>query len=714
MEIKNISQNLVVIAGVKIYPGNIVTEADFSDDFVFDDYSSEIQQYIDDNVITITLNGNEIDDVNDISDVFANSGNSGNSGNLKVLKDFYYNYKTIHMDYNQEIIIPFQGFLKTLNVYCASGDIEVQIVEPLMNKIEINEASNYEIDADYKLQNPKIKIISKMSSSVEIYMDGIFQDDTKTKEQYLREIYSDSTFPSTSIIDTNKLQFKANFKKIIQNNIVRDIVNNAVGKIYYRTSLINFNKFEDGAFVSFNNAIPFYRDTPFTFNIWFKSYEDTTDLQYIYNRDNFLDIYIKSNKIYARLLNCTYTIGEISKNQFYMFSVSYENSRINFYINDENVLTVNRYLKFCSSHRWDNFGGHSSAYTMRSGEIGEVNFWSYSLSKGLIRYLYSNNNPDFQFKQDLVSGCVINTYTNTSSLSLDTVYNAEIINKEVARVDNLISSTVSSTSSYNVDDNLLKIVRGFIRFKNDDQYRFSANEDKSVIFLIDGKTVLENETQNTSYIEEGYYPFVVYSTGKFNITVKTKDTSAVNIDVYKNDETNGIFMNLDNRTGTVTFDDKVQDLHFHDSNFTKVTSLPSDFFSQKFTFSLDITSNTEYADIFSQGTFWDEYIRLYMDDRKLVLTFNDIVIRSNRITLNQKVHVDIVANGVKIFLYIDGILYQSKQFYSNKINSKPMYFGVGAEENITNWLVGDFTLKNVKINKHVLSEDQIVHNYQNS
>jgi len=702
MQIRNISQEIIIIAGVKIYPGITITEADMSDDFRFEDYRDEFQLRIDAGELEFVIDGNVVTSVDNIAPAFED--NTQTIMQETKADDFYYNYKTVTLNANEEVLVPFQGYLKTLNVFCIIGNIDVQIVEPLMNNINIQETNNYEIDTDYKLKNPVIKIKSNGISEVMIYLDGTFEHPNKTKEQYLKEIYSGSKFPKTEFISNNKLEFKTNFKKVIVTDYFKDIVKNKQGRIYNGTSLKTLNKFEDGAYVKFTNCLPFKTDMDFTFNIWVKLLDSVSTRQYIVYKSSLFMIYIENNKIVFYIDAVKKIIGNIEVNKWFMLTATYHNNNTYFYINSELVQQYYRRHTF-GSYQGEYYGGRGSSYTLRSAEIGEVNFWNYHLSSGKVSYLYTNNNPELQFNNLLTNLAHTNTY-NVGSLELDSVYNAEIIAKENSNSD-LILNTYDITVANNQNiGNFFSLTKGFVKIPADGFYDFKGIFSNKLIFEINSKTILVNEETSRYYIEEGVFEFKIYSVGNFEILMNN-----LPLKLYQTAEGNILF-NLDTRTtntDSITFDNNVQDLRFRNSNFTKISNLPAKFFDKVFTFSLDIEVLGNYADIFSQGMFWDEYIRLYVDENYLVFKFNyqDIWVKLEK----QKNRVDIVSDGSKVMLYIDGNLKGSTDFWSNNINTQPLYFGIGAQETITNWLVGDFNLSNVRFYNDLQSPTQILNRY---
>ena len=711
MKIKNISQALVVIAGVKIYPDNTVTEDDFGSDFDYEYYRSDFEEALDDNSI-IFLNTEEqiITDITEIDEVF-DVQDPSNLTPSQNAEDFYYNFKTVSLEYGDAFTMSFQGYLKTFDIFSESGTVEAQIIQPKMNTITVTETNNYVIDTDYKLLNPVVKIKALTACTVRIYLDGIFKHDTKTKEQYLSEIYSDNYFPNDTPINNNELAFKCNFQKNMTNDTFRDVIGNNIGRTYNNATLKNFNKFEDGAYVRFEPVINIQTDEEFTFNMWFKLFENTTVKQYLFYKKDELEIYIYNNYLYVRIDKITIKITPVKKDSQYMFTTTYSGAVTNFYMNNKLVHVYNKRWTFSNNNDKMYFGRSSSGYSLRSAEIGEVNYYKYHLSQGMVRNLYLNNHPDVLINHDLVPGSTGIHYTNTSSLSIDSSYNAEIIKKEVARVDNIVQSDTVNTLSCTTIDNTIKIIQGWVHIPADAKYTFNATFGNEVFFSIDNKSIILNQAVSTYYIEEGYYQFECVANDVFHITYAEKGQTQKELDILMESDNIEYTFNLDDRESKsgIVFDSNVMDLNFIDDVYTSFP-VPTAFFEESFTFTMDIELEDGYAQIFNQGALWDEYFSIYASENKIYIRYQNAIF-STSILGDGYNRLDITANGNNIFIYLNGILQEQGDYWTGVKNTRPIFFGMSDGYNKT-WISGNFNLKNVKYWTKYSTPNQIINSYK--
>jgi len=713
MKIKNISDKLIVLAGVKIESGQSISVTSLGSDFVYDDYKSEIEHYIDDNVIEfLDTNGKIITDTNVIQEELKSLSTDmplidNSDATIIMNPDFYYNYKEIELNQKDSIQIQFIGYMKSLNAFAKSGNINVQIIEPLMNKIYVSESDNYEIDSDYKLFNPIINITGLTSASVVLYMDGIFKHPTKTKNQYLKEIYSDTRFPSADLSNKGQIEFKCNFKRTITNNIFKDIIGNIPGQTFNNKTLLNFNKFEDGAYVKFNEGCRLIAGKSFTLNIWFKSFESLDSTQYLVYKKYFFEMFTHKGKMNIKILWKTIELPDILElNTYYMFTVTYDSfsNTLYYYVNDTFIGKVAYDAKFYTFSQPLYFGNKGNSLPLRSAEIGEFNYYSHHFSAGMVEYMYLNNNPDHQF-QSFSKNCYVSEYTCDSNLDMDDTYSSNIIKKEYAKQENLVNTTKGTLNNTSTKGNLV-VLSGYIYFPKDCKYTFDATFDTSnkLIFTVDGKDVLINENTRTYYIEEGYYVFECTSFGDFHITYGEVGTEQVEIPVYNNDNEVAI-LDLDNETGG-TFTG-VSDLNYNGGQYTEVKDFSPEFFGTTFTITLDLKRMDDEAEIIGQGPLYNEYLCLLLQNKKLVLIYRNVYIETK--TINKEYNnIQITANGSKVFLYLNGTLVESAKFGDFPKNKTPLYFGRSGEGKSRDWLVGDFYLKNVKMLDTYSSPAQII------
>ena len=721
MKVQNISGELIILAGVKLQPQEICSVNDFDGRFFIPMFKEEFIVGLDNHTLQFLNEIGEI--ITDVNEILSYSENPIQSNSITLNpgnEDFYYNYKSFDMEYNDVKNFKFEGFLKTLDIFSKTGDIEVQIIEPKMNKIQVQETSNYTVDCDYKLKDPTIRITCKRKSEVALYMDGSYYNTTKTKEQYLNEIYSDSEFPETSVINNNDLAFKVNFKKPMKSSTFVDSIGNYLGETFNGATLLNFNKFEDGSYVKFNDINKFSGN--FTFNLWFNMISDISSKQTFYSKEGTLDITLDSSVLNITLGDKLVQLNGIKSDNWSMLTITKNEDWYSFYLNDQLIKTLNLDVNFSTKFTYVYFGcKYPNIQSIRSGELGECLIYNYHFSNGMVKYLYMNNHPKFQIQTNLIKGCYLSRYFNSSSLIPETSSDFSIIEKENTRVSKLITTEVTQEIKSSNNPGELSIFTGKIYIPSDNKYTFNYSGGNGSILLIDDKAVLINEGSNTIYMEEGYYrfKFTVVGNGNFELVYGIKGNTLTKVDVFIEDfdDTEGddysILFDLDNRQTSygLEFSD-FTDLKFKEEDYITVSNIPESFNNSIFNIAFNLNFKEKYAVIFGQGLPQEPNFGLRVNNGKLVLNYQGTTLTSNTLMVNKMYHIQITSNGTNIYLYIDSVLVNSSVINKiSRLNStNPLYFGRVGVDYMAAW-GGEFEINNFKWYLKYFTEDEIINNF---
>lgn len=724
MKIKNISTKVLLIGGVLINPNQIVSDSDFGTGFSYSDYESEfINAYNKGQIIFLDVNNKEITNMNTILDIINSTSNSSDSGDgdssvnsIAINKEnFYYDYKTINMKYNEIKDIKFVGYLKTLDFIVDKGLIDVQCINPLMNKIEIFESNHYSFDSDYKLKDPTIRLTAKTDGTAKIYLDGIFYSTTKTKDQYLNEIYSYDYFPNAPILPENKLVFKTNFFKLLKYSYFLDTIGNKQGQIFNGSTLRNFNKFEDGSYVKFSNMLDF-KDNNFTFCLWFNLEKDYENKQYLFYDHYNLECYVQNNAIRLRI-GTHYlpliALKDSNIGNWALISISKNNNIYNIYINSELVQTIDYNVNFRNSGKM--YFGSSGNYGIRSGYLGECLIYNYHLSKGMIKYIYANNCPTLQVQTNLIPGSVKNIFSYNSSLAFNSAYEFSIVEKENAKTQNLILSTNESTMKGNCSK--LTVITGKIHIPQDNKYTFSMKTDAKYAFIIDNKDVLVNDS-NTIYIEEGYYNFKLTLIGEstYELITSSNSSTPIQIPLIEDIDNNTIkpvlLIDADKSIGDgMTFNNIVNK---YVKSIGKIINLPKTL-SNIFTCTVNFKVYEDNALIFQIGKdIWNPTIGLKLSDGTLECDFHWSTMTAG-VTKTKWHNVILTSNGSTLFGYLDG---QSMgqvdvDVHSLETNS-PLYFNAFCDGTQPEWAIGNFDINNFKWYTKYSNESDVLSLYNAS
>jgi len=717
MKIRNLTQEMIIIGSTQVPALSTMDFSnDFSSDFNFMQYKDEFISAFNESKIIFLDNGIQITDISQVLSYFGSS-EVNNAKPETNTEDFYYNFKVFDMDYQETKDIQFEGFVKTIDIFTKSGEINMQIVKPLMNKIKIPETSNYSIDCDYKLKDPVIRLTCIKKAQVSLYMDGTYYNKTKTKDQYLSEIYSDTLFPESSIIADNSLVFKTNFKKLMKSEFFIDSIGGFVGSTFNNANLLNFNKFEDGSYVKFPDILKFEND--FTFNIWFKL-EDNLQLQTIYCKDGYLEVNVESGILTTKIANNSIKLTSIKSNSWYMLTIARSSNNLSFYLNDELITSTAINCTFPVEPKYVYFGCKSPALNcIRSGEIGECSLYNYHFSSGLVKYLYMNNHPLFQVQTNLLPGCYVSTYKNESSIEPSTAYDFTMIEKENVRVSKLKSSSITDKISIIPGENEITVFTGKIFIQEDDKYQFIATGDNFVAY-IDNKPIMVN-SNTTIYLEEGYYKFKCTVTGSKPFSLKyVNKSNTLEVPLFIEDS-NDNESSIDESTVLFSLNDVKSNygITFEDNGplyngiYSTLSNIPENINSPVYTISFNYKAQEKDATIFGQGLTWEPNFELRLKDQKFIFTNQGASLITPSINLFEDYNIQITSTGSVIYFYINGALKAQKatNFVTKLKSTDNLYIGRLADGYKGYWMDGNFEIRDFKWYLKYFTEDEVINSY---
>jgi len=756
MIVKNISDKKVLIMGIEIQVGQELPIDEFGTETERAPY---IQEFID------AINNKEILLLDDNGDIITTDNitptnlqniisPSNNSMYIPNNDTFYYNYKTISIEVGQIIEIEFKGYLKTSQITVVQGEIDAQFISPRMNKINIIELNSYSIDSDFKLKDPVVRLTGIKNSEVNLYLDGSFSDSTKTRQQYLDEIYSENTFPQASGVDIRELFFKVNFLRVVKDNKFIDDINGYVGNIFNGATLLNFNKFEDGAYVNFGNILN-TTNTPFTFSIFFNFGNDITKKQYIFYKHRYYYSYVQNNVLYLYLNGKRRLICNLCPDKWYMLTITYDTNLFYIYLNDKCMLTDVFSNHFSTNVSNLYFGSRNSGHEyMRDGKIGEVSFYTYHMSKGMVDYLYNTNNPNLQFQTNLIPGIMVNEYDCSSKINYvpKDSYDFNIFEKECNNIDHLLFSEILDTldSSLSTDDSTttykLTVGKGKVYIPKDGKYvlKFIGNAHFEVLF--NEKTIISNyststENVETAWLEEGYYniKFRTVSTNNNSYKLLYKEKSETDFYPMKfmiedtDDKSNTdptVYISLkDHKYFSLTDQDIQSNAELETFNnidvfkyeYNKFTSITVDerIYNTQFSVSFWVYFIDDRCVIFSQGRGkWGAQIQARYQNKKMIVSFQGTEkTSSTRLERNEWNKIDIIANNDSIYLYINA---KKESGFNIPINdsswyhsTKPFYINRLPTNKVEPSYEGSFRLDNFNYYLKTLSKEEIENKYHN-
>jgi hypothetical protein len=419
------------------------------------------------------------------------------------IDEFYYNSMEFTLKPGQYREFTFVGYLSELSCN-VEGDAELQIIDPLMNPVHLNDIERFTFNANYRIYSPTIRVTANKLSSIELYMDGIYFDKTGTKSriQYLNEIYNDDGLPNAEppVEKRILMNFNPSSNSFIGSNAIIDLVSGLYGIVYNSTTtFIDDRKFTRSTYINLGETLALNNQEPFTLSLWFNPISSYTNGQYsqiLYKKD-VVDIYINNNKLRVALgkNKVLFEYGNVFYDTWYNVTITYNevNSLTVVYINglpigsstDVGYSARNTDLLINYSDRYRKLG--------IDGYYGSLQLFNYHFSNGLVMSHVSDSNPSTKKKTNLVPGIRVNSYDTTrrGTRTPTDNYLFQILEKEYATSEYLINSEILSAVDYSLSTTpyetaMLTIIDGYIDIPETDYYIFQYEfNDAGQIFIDD-------------------------------------------------------------------------------------------------------------------------------------------------------------------------------------------------------------------------------------
>lgn len=715
MFIRNLKDTDVLVIGVSIAPDELMPIQDLGTKSQLVRGADEILQYIENGDIQLEyadgdvenshskivsiLNSNfSIVEINNEVDIDSSKEIRGNN--------FYYNSLAKRLAKGESIDITFKGFLKNTSITVQEGEIEFQIISPKMNKIIISEFSTYDIDSEFNIQDPSIRISASVISDVSIYMDGVYFDETgtKTKEQYLNEIYGED-LPAPVIKSTKEKIFDVDLlNSDLNTDTSIDNINHTVGLI--KVPLVD-NIFTKKTVLNFKNIFNVTENEDWTHSFWFYP-TNLSVSRYIAYKSGLFYIYQSRSNLYVNYDNKMINVGTIQENKWYHLVCTYSKNSgvLNYYING--AYTANRTSKPSFSNKTSDFLIGNLSYISNNygfeGKMGIISEFNYHMSAGMVRNLFKKQNPLNIVDTNLIPSINMR-YFNTSNRGNnppDSKQEFDIVEKEYSTISNLlfqeyidkIDFMVSKFPNVTSREKYTNIATGIFIADVDGYYKFKIQGDGSVDIVIDDRLVLSNYGNNSYdspevigeiYLTSGYHDFkyrhfhIDSDSVFYAYSWNYNNSSWDNIILYKKDTEDTESTSKDSSklieikdwesTVPITTDsykykkleeNSIKYLEFKGKNACKLdlSNIPKLYNESKFTisFAYYIEESKEHF-IFGYGknTNWNDWIMLKgLRDGTLELNFCGEYKRSSKtVTRDKWSNIDIVCDGINITLYID-------------------------------------------------------------
>ena len=611
--------------------------------------------------------------------------------------DGYYYFKNNYtLLPGKEYKIQFSGFLKTIFVSQKTGKLTISVND--MGNIEVDETSEFTFDIDYKLKDPVLKLKSDMIAICEIFIEGIYVDTSKSKDQYLKELHiNESTTDVSNISDTRELIFDCEFdSKYLSDNVFIDNVNNITGLVYNLSSTYNDdNTFRDGMYVDFGEILNIDEDKEFTFSFWvnLETVDGRQDI--IKNAFNYyFYLHNKSFYFYDYFNKSTKVLSNVESDKWYNIIIMYSKHRWRVYVNGEIVYNRLTRIKLKPSKLYVSTSAHPF-----NGKITYMKVYNYAFSTSMIKYLINHNNPNIinDIANEYENGFRCNVYDCLSVINPPaTNYELLLAEKKYANHANLTNSLESDNIVVNIESTVprieLIVAEGYIQMPDSGLYTIALNSNSICDFEIDEQSIiswsrddLATDSYNnsvTKYFSEGYYKykiryFKIQGDTEFSLGWKTpsSDTSDI-VDIPKDNlyrvkivpDTIGQFGSYNGDAYGCSSDSSFNDTlaaEVEDSthNYYNINNLKilrykdlTNFNDQQiFTFNFWTKINSNYAYLFAIGNQnWRDYLSGYYTNKRLIFDFQGTKLDSGVDIINQWVMISVTGNGTQITAYLNG------------------------------------------------------------
>jgi len=709
MNINNITENDIFFdnLGFTLKANSSENLRDISDFYTLSNYLDELVAPMADGLITFSDNDSTFTTIAGISS-FLNTGitkvditQSGDEAALDVTvvndvnaftsNDYYYFQKNINLLPNQQYIIKFKGYLNEAIIDLKLGNISADINS--MGNIELKDYTHFEFSINYKLKDPVLTIKCSKISSFSLFVEGIYTDDIKSKDQYLEELNAVEPEIDIPILeDEKRLQFNVDFQSSIEDNVFIDTINNDFGFISNKPLYIDKSFLDEKSYITFGEIQNINIDKDYTFSIWFKLLMLDKNIL-LYNKNEYLleitnkGLYFKGHN--ARSLKII-DKEDIELNKFHNVTMVFSNKKWSIFYDGAFIFNVN--IKPSSFKSSDLMIGTKSN-PLSNIALGKYKIYNFAFSESMVRYLINTQNPDIidDIDKNYENGVRYNYY-DASSISSppNNNYNFTILEKKYCNekyLGNILSQDAIELDSITENKNII-IQEGYLKLDYVGLYTFELSANGCAELIIDDESIVGvfstdedyNATlvsTNEKFLSQGFHKYKLRYYGKqetLGLTIANPDSSLTAIsvdDLYRKilSQGLGLFGMINGIPYGCSFD-----TDFDSSKADLISTDNYDYFDIKnlktlrfkdmenfnhqhvFTFSYWINTSSGYNYIFSIGNRnYTDYLSAYSSRTNVRNAYESVRISTNNLDLGKWVMLSVTGNGNTLTYYKNGV-----------------------------------------------------------
>jgi len=627
--------------------------------------------------------------------------------------DYYYFDKKIRMIANQLYTIEFKGYIKEAFIDLKSGNVSVDFND--MGEIQLKDYTHFEFDLNYKLKDPILHITCNKISDLELFVEGVYNDDIKSKQQYLEELNAVEPEIDVPILkDKNELLFNVNLKDASYYNdkVFIDIIGNKVGNI--ETTSIYSDTFQDNfifnnMYINFGEVMNINPSKDYTISAWFKFDNEISNQDLLHNKYEYILSIYNKNLYFTNGNKKILILKEPFKlDKFYNIILTFTNNTWSIFLDGEFITQFKAKIK----NKLSDLLIGTSKNPLNNIIIEKIKMYNYSFSQSMINYLINTQNPDVieDIETNYSDGIRVNYYdaSNVSIYPKDN-YNFTILEKKYCNQSYLNGVLEFDNINFNIEDTKteLLVIEGYINFEYQGVYKFELESLGSCEFILDEESVVNSfnsELESNSskkFIPNGYHKFKLRYFGKdkiFNLKWILPEQDDDTLDLINNFkrknilETIGLFgMNNCTEYGCVfdtDFDsNKANLVETDDYNYYELKNLNilrfkdmTEFNHQHiFTFNYWIYTSSGYNYIFSIGNKnYSDYLAGYSSRDTIRNSFESTRITTKSLDLNKWTMVTVTGNGNTLTYYKNGVEVGTSRQYANRYYEySPMYVNFG-------------------------------------
>lgn len=441
--------------------------------------------------------------------------------------DYYYFKKSLKIVPGQKFVFEFKGYIKEGIVDLRKGNIHINVND--MGGVPLLDYTHFEFNINYKLKNPVFEITCDKISEFDIFIEGIFVDELKSKMQYLKELNSVEAEIDVPIIkDVNELIFKVDLTdtSTLADYVMVDTIKTRIGYVENLSpTYITDYTFKDKMYIDFGEVMNIDIDKDYTISTWIKFNTISDKKQMIFENKSEYSLYVYRNQLKFYGNNGkTLTLTDkdfFEEGKWYNLMLVFTNKTWKILIDGE-YITQSEVKKTAKNSP---LTISSKKDYLRDVKISTLKMYNYAFSQSMIYYLINTQNPATaeNVALDYENGIRVNFYDSTNvSVTPQDSYSFTVLEKKYVNQKYFVDSQDIATIDASLavlpsSDKFISVMEGYLYFPETGTYTLAVDGDDAVEFILEDESVIgwygdhakaSNFTHATEkYMVQGYHKF---------------------------------------------------------------------------------------------------------------------------------------------------------------------------------------------------------------